>query len=130
MPRLKEYLKINREELGIKNTIDLIVFIIGLVFIIAGQKPMGKGLVLGTIFSVINFILIGEMLPLRIGKTRGKTFFFSLSSMFFRYVLLAIPVIVALKFRQFNLAATISGIFMIQIMILGQQVLKIIRTNR
>jgi TRAP transporter 4TM/12TM fusion protein len=33
MQRLKEYLKINRKELGIKNTIDLIVFIIGLVFI-------------------------------------------------------------------------------------------------
>ena len=46
--------------------------IIGLVFIIAGQKPLGKGLILGTIFSVINFILIGETLPLRIGKTKGK----------------------------------------------------------
>lgn len=104
--------------------------IIGLGLIIVGQKPMAKGLVLGTVFSVINFILIGEMLPLRIGKTRGKTFFFSLSSMLFRYVLLAIPLIVATKFRQFNLAATILGIFMIQVMILGQHVLKLIRTNR
>jgi hypothetical protein len=103
--------------------------IIGLVFIIAGQKPLGKGLVLGAVFSVVNFILIGEMLPLRIGKTRGKTFFLSLSSMLFRYVLLAIPLIVAIKFRQFNLAATISGIFMIQVMIIGQHILKLIRSN-
>ena len=104
--------------------------IIGLVFIIAGQKPTGKGLILGTIFSVINFILIGEILPMRIGKSRAKTFFFSLSSMLFRYVLLAIPLIVAIKFRQFNLAATISGIFMIQVMIFGEHLLKLIRTNR
>jgi asparagine N-glycosylation enzyme membrane subunit Stt3 len=104
--------------------------IIGLVFIIAGQKPMGKGLILGTIFSVINFILIGETLPLRLGKSRAKTFFFSLSSMLFRYVLLAIPLMVAIKFEQFNLFAAIFGIFMIQALILGDHLLKLIWTNR
>ena len=104
--------------------------IIGLGLIIAGQKPMAKGLVLGTVFSVMNFIIIGEFLPMRLGKSRAKTFIFSLSSMLFRYALLAIPLIVAIKFRQFNLAATISGIFMIQVMILGQHLLKLIRINR
>lgn len=104
--------------------------IIGLVFIIAGQKPMGKGLILGTIFSVINFILIGETLPLRLGKSRAKTFFFSLSSMLFRYVLLAIPLMVAIKFEQFNLFAAIFGIFMIQALILGDHLLKLIWTHR
>ena len=104
--------------------------IIGLGFIMAGQKPTGKGLILGTVFSVMNFFLIGEILPMRIGKSRAKAFFFSLSSMLFRYVLLAVPLIVAAKFEQFNLFAAIAGIFMIQALILGEHVLKLIRTNR
>ena len=41
---------------------------IGLFFIVAGQKPIGKGLILGTIFSIINFIIMGETLPHRIGN--------------------------------------------------------------
>jgi hypothetical protein len=46
----------------------------GLVFILAGQEPVGKGLILGTIFSIINFIVMGEMLPMKIGKSKNKTF--------------------------------------------------------
>jgi asparagine N-glycosylation enzyme membrane subunit Stt3 len=104
--------------------------IIGLSFILAGHKPIGKGLILGTIFSVINFILIGETLPMRIGKSRAKTFFLSLSSIFFRYALMAVPLIVAINFKQFNLFAAIFGIFMIQIVILADHLLKIIWSNR
>lgn len=104
--------------------------IIGLVFILAGHKPIGKGLILGTVFSVINFILMGETLPGRIGKSRGKTFFFSLSSLFFRYALIAVPLIVAIKFEQFHVLTAIVGIFMIQISILGDHLLKIITSAR
>lgn len=104
--------------------------IIGLSFILAGHNPIGKGLILGTIFSVINFILIGETLPMRIGKSRGKTFFLSLSSILFRYALMAVPLIVAINFKQFNLFATIFGIFMIQFIILADHLLKIIWSNR
>jgi hypothetical protein len=37
--------------------------------------------------------------------------------------LLAIPLIAAVKFEQFNLAAVIVGVFMIQIVILAGQLL-------
>lgn len=100
--------------------------VIGLVFILAGQKPLGKGFVLGTVFSVINFILMGEILPMKMSKSRGKTFFFSLFSMVFRYALMAVPLIVAMKFEQFNVVAAIVGIFMIQMVILGDHVLNLI----
>ncbi|UCD77808.1 MAG: ATP synthase subunit I, partial [Desulfobacterales bacterium] len=79
-----------------------LAIVIGLCFILAGHKPVGKGLILGTIFSVVNFILMGETLALRMGISKGKTFFLSLGSIFFRYILLAIPLIVAVKFEQFN----------------------------
>jgi ATP synthase protein I len=94
----------------------------GFVFILAGQEPIGKGLILGTIFSIINFIVMGEMLPLKIGKSKNKAFFFSLASIFSRYILLAIPLLIAVKFDQYNLISVVIGIFMVQFFILAEQV--------
>ena len=91
---------------------------------------MGKGLILGTVFSVINFILIGQTLPLRLGKSKRKTFLLSLGSIIFRYVLLAIPIVVAVKFEQFNLVAAIVGIFMIQVVILADHILSLVLSGR
>ena len=93
--------------------------LIGLVMILAGQKPVGKGLILGTIFSVVNFVLMGETLPVRMGRTRQKAFFFSLGSIVLRYLLMAIPLFLAIKTDQFNLVASICGLFMVQLMILA-----------
>ncbi len=53
----------------------LAAIFVGLVFILMGQNAVGKGLILGTFFSIINFILMGEAIPLKAGKSRGKSFF-------------------------------------------------------
>ncbi|MBW1608611.1 MAG: ATP synthase subunit I [Deltaproteobacteria bacterium] len=103
---------------------------VGLFFIMAGQKPVGKGLILGTVFSIVNFIIIGEMLPLRIGKSKNKTFFFSLISICSRYILLAVPLIIAIKFDQYNIIAVIFGIFMVQLSILADHFLSLINSIR
>ena len=100
------------------------------VLILVGLKPVGKGLVLGTIFSVINFVLMGQTLPLRLSRTKRKTFFLSLGSLFFRYALLAVPLIVAIKFEQFDLPAAIFGIFMIQLVILADYLLKLVTSRQ
>ena len=97
--------------------------ILAFILILAGLKPVGKGLILGTIFSVVNFVLIGQTLPLRLSQTRRKAFFLSLGSIFLRYAILAVPLIVAIKFDQFDLPATIFGIFMIQLVILADHLL-------
>jgi hypothetical protein len=107
-----------------------IAIIIGLCFFLAGQKPVGKGLILGAIFSVANFILIGQTLPLRIGRSKRKTFFLSLGSIFFRYALMALPILAAVKFEQFNLVAAIVGLFMIQFVILADHLVKLISSIR
>ncbi len=90
-----------------------------LFFIAIDQKPVGKGLILGTLFSVINFVLMGETLPARLGKSKRKSISFSVGSILFRYLILAIPLVVAVKFRQFNLISVVIGIFSIQIIILA-----------
>jgi asparagine N-glycosylation enzyme membrane subunit Stt3 len=103
---------------------------IGFLFIIAGQKPVGKGLILGTIFSIINFIIMGETLPLRIGKAKNKTFLLSLSSIFLRYILLAVPLIIAVKFEEYNFISVIFGIFMIQLFILADHFISLVTAAR
>lgn len=91
---------------------------IGLVFVLIGQKPVTKGLILGSLFSIFNFILMGETLPMKMGKTREKTFVYSMGSILFRYLLMAVPLFLAIKMEQFNLVASICGLFMVQLMIL------------
>lgn len=92
---------------------------IGLVMILAGYKPVGKGLILGSLFSVINFVLMGETLPVKMGKSRRNAMFLSLGSILFRYLLMAIPLWLAIKMEQFSLIASICGLFMVQLMILA-----------
>jgi len=108
----------------------LAAIFVGLVFILTDQSAVGKGLILGTFFSIINFILLGEAIPLKAGKSRGKSFFFSLGSIFFRFALMAIPLIIAIKSIKFNLFAVIGGIFMVQIIILADHIVQILFSTR
>lgn len=90
---------------------------VGLVLILAGYKPMGRGLILGTLFSVINFVVMGEILPMKLGKSGKKVFILSLGSLLLRYLLLAVPLVIAVKLERFHLLSTVVGIFMIQFVI-------------
>jgi len=94
----------------------------GLVLILVGQKGLGKGLVLGTIFSVLNFIVMGELLPMQLGKTKGPTIVTALGSMGLRYILLAVPLVIAVKFDQIDIITTAIGIFMIQLVIVSDYI--------
>ena len=98
----------------------IVAIVIALMLILIDLKPVGKGLVLGTIFSVINFVLIGQTLPMRLSKSKRGAFLISLTSIVFRYAILAIPLVVAVKFEQFELPAAILGIFMVQLTILAE----------
>lgn len=96
-----------------------IAVIVGFGTVLIGQNSLGKGLILGTLFSVVNFILMGETLPLKLGRSSRSTFFISLFSMLLRYLLLAVPLIVAVKYEQFNILSAIIGIFMVQVVIVA-----------
>jgi len=100
--------------------------IAGMIFILAGQKSIAKGLVLGSVFSVINFVLIGEILPMIITASRKRSVLFSFASMLFRFLLLATPLLLSLKMESLNFAAATVGIFMVQIVIMGSHLLRLI----
>jgi hypothetical protein len=96
----------------------VVAIVLSIVFLVCGQKTLAKGLILGTLFSILNFIIMGQTLGLRVRPTRNHAFWVSLSSMTGRYLLLAIPVVMAIKLSQFHLVTVVIGLFMVQLMIL------------
>ena len=95
-----------------------VAIVIAMALIVIGEKAAGKGLVLGALFSVINFVLIGQTIFRTIGHSKRLSILLSLASLVLRYTILAIPLIVAVKFNQISLITTIIGIFSIQAIIL------------
>jgi hypothetical protein len=91
---------------------------LGAVFFLFHEKTVAKGLVLGTCFSVLNFYLLGKSIPMVLGQTRRMASFIGLGSMLFRYILLAIPLVVAIKSASFDFVAVVGGIFAVQIVTL------------
>ena len=67
---------------------------------------------------------------MRIGKTKNKTFFLSFGSILFRYFLLAVPLIIAIKLDQYNFFSVIFGIFMVQLVILADHFFGLILSAR
>ena len=101
-----------------------------LFFLMLGAKPISKGLILGTLFSIINFTLIAQGLPLQLGQGRAKTFLVCLGSIWVRYALLAIPLVIALKLPMFNFFAAAAGILMVQVVILGHHLRRMVSFMR
>ena len=97
----------------------MLAIVAGMAFLVYGAKPISKGLILGTLFSILNFILIGYGLPFQLNKGRYKTFLACMGSIWLRYALLALPLIIAAKFEAFNFFAAAVGILMVQLVILG-----------
>jgi len=93
-----------------------------LIFIIFGYNPLGRGLVLGTLFSIINFILMGQSIQARMGKTQARTTFLALVSVFFRFALMAVPIVVAVKFESYHIVTAVIGLFMVQIVLFAENI--------
>jgi hypothetical protein len=97
----------------------MLAVLLGGPLMMIGQRPLGKGLILGSLFGIVNFILMALALPMRLRFVRGKALLFSLTSIYVRFALMALPLIWALKHDSVALTTTAAGLFMIQIAILG-----------
>lgn len=89
--------------------------LIGALFIFAGEKAVGKGLLLGACLSTVNFLLMGKSLPIAVGQPRLKASLIGLGSILFRYAILAVPLVLSIKSASFNFVAVVIGIFAVQI---------------
>jgi hypothetical protein len=97
----------------------VVAIFIALGLMLAGYRPLGKGLLLGAVFSSINFAIMGATLPLRIKEGRAKSVLASLLSILVRYLFMAVPIFLAIKDPAYNLVAVVCGLFMVQLMILA-----------
>ncbi len=95
---------------------------VGLVVYLLGFVAVAKGLVLGALFSVLNFIVMAYVLPYQVGafKSRKRATGLAFVSLAFRFGLLAIPLIVGLKSDQFKFWAVVVGLFTVQLAIMGE----------
>jgi hypothetical protein len=104
-----------------------IATIAAVVFILAGYHAIGKGLLLGTFFSMANFTLMAILLPLQFNPQQNKSTVLSLGSILIRFGLMAVPLIVALKSPRVELSAAVVGLFGVQIVILGDHLWTLMR---
>ena len=103
----------------------MLVAVIGAVaLILVGEKAVGKGLVLGTLFSIVNFVLMAHLMSLNPASSRTRASVAALGSIVFRFALLAIPLILSLRLDSIHLVGVIIGLFMIQMTLLFDQVLR------
>lgn len=102
---------------------------IGGGLILAGLPALGKGLIAGTLFSILNFILIAESLPYKLGKSRPKASAVSMVWIVLRYSLMAVPLVLALKFRLFDPVTAAVGLFGVQLVILTEHVVLSLRSS-
>ena len=91
---------------------------LALLFVILGYKDICRGLVLGGIFSTLNFALMGHFLRYRLDGNRKAGTQKALIALLFRYAILAIPIIISIRSNQYSFPATVVGIFMIQLVIM------------
>lgn len=94
----------------------------GALLIFSGYRALGKGLILGSVFSVLNFLLMAAFLPLLAGQARKKASLISLSSILFRLALLAVPLIWSLHSEEFAVSTAAVGLLMVQVAILVDQI--------
>jgi hypothetical protein len=91
---------------------------VSLIFLILGHKAQCRGIVMGALFSTLNFVLMGETIHRAVKPDRSKASLSAFGNILFRYSLLAIPLFLAIKYPRFDLATTIAGLLMVQFVIL------------
>ena len=89
------------------------------VLMAAGCRSLGKGLVLGVLFSLINFWAMALILPMQFDPRRSRSTLVSMGSILLRFGLMTVPIVTALKSSQFALSTVVIGLFGVQVAILG-----------
>ncbi len=97
----------------------LVAVLGGGVLIVVGEKAVGKGLILGTLFSVLNFVLMAQFLPRSTAAgSAARAGAAAMGSILLRFALLAVPLILSLRMDSIHFIGVVVGLFMVQLSIL------------
>lgn len=97
--------------------------LVAVAFIFLGYKAVGKGFLLASIFSIINFSLMARFSPLTLRKSQTRARSIALFSIILRYAVLSIPLIISIKTNSLNFAAVVVGLFSVQLVIIFDQII-------
>ena len=89
----------------------IISLAVACIFLALDLKSAAKGVALGSIFSVVEFKLMARRLERRFARQGRSRDFFGL---FGRFLLLSVPLVIAIKLPSVNFAATVGGIFAVK----------------
>ncbi|MBW1980356.1 MAG: ATP synthase subunit I [Deltaproteobacteria bacterium] len=79
--------------------------------LVLDQKAAAKGVALGSLFSVLDFKLMAIFLPRRV--LRGGRYA-AIAGQIPRFLLMSIPIVLAIKLPSINLAATVLGLLLVK----------------
>jgi hypothetical protein len=83
-----------------------------------GRPAIAKGFVLGSLFSVANFLMMARHAVNGLGESQGKATAKRLFSLGLRMGILALPIYAAFRISELDLLFTILGVFNLQVSII------------
>jgi hypothetical protein len=95
-------------------TIALAIVASGILLFLQ-EKGIARGLLLGTLFSVVNFLLLSTSIPMTLWRSRSQASWIGFGSILTRYAMLAVPMVVGLKSSSFSFFAVVVGVFSVQL---------------
>jgi hypothetical protein len=104
--------------------------VLSLVVYLAGWPAMTRGLIVGSLFSALNFALLGKTMMRKLTDPRPGAGLITLVAQLGRYLLWAVPVVIAVKLPPVDLPATIAGLFMVPLFIIADSVFNLLRGNK
>jgi hypothetical protein len=91
---------------------------LGILAYLGGWPAVARGLVLGGLFSALNFHLMGKALAKHLAATQGPARRVLRIARAGRILLLGVPLVLAVKLPALDLPATVAGLFMVPMVIL------------
>lgn len=91
--------------------------------ILLGYKPFGKSFMLGALCSSVNIVLMNLLYSNLLFKTKKSASFMAFLSVLVRFGVLAIPIILSLTNKNYNLIGSALGILAVQMVIFWENVI-------
>jgi len=104
--------------------------LIGIGVYMAGWPTATRGILLGSLFSCLNFVLLGQSLTRKMTGNHRQGTLLALAAQLGRYLLWAVPVVVAVKWPAVDLPSTVAGIFMVPVCIILDSVFSLVRGTK
>jgi hypothetical protein len=104
--------------------------LIGLGVYLAGWPAVTRGILLGSLFSCLNFALLGQSLARKLTGSHRRGTLLTVAAQLGRYLLWGVPVVVAVKWPGIDLPSTIAGLFMVPACIVLDSVFNFVRGTK